>query len=94
MTFVLDREIASLKARWFGVRRRTDVVAFPVDETHIGDIVISLPTARRQSKELGHSLAHEVAVLAAHGALHLIGEEDRTARGRRRMERLVRRAVG
>lgn len=39
----------------------------------LGDIVISLPTAIRQSEEYGHSLEREVGFLFIHGFLHLIG---------------------
>ncbi|WP_017326763.1 rRNA maturation RNase YbeY [Synechococcus sp. PCC 7336] len=39
----------------------------------LGDIAISIPTARAQAKERGHALTAELAWLASHGLLHLIG---------------------
>lgn len=39
----------------------------------LGDIVISVPTALRQSEEYGHSLEREIGFLFVHGFLHLIG---------------------
>ena len=45
----------------------------------LGDVVISVDTARRQAGERGHSLLDECRVLLAHGVLHLLGfdhEED------------------
>lgn len=43
------------------------------DAEMIGDIVISLQTAKRQAEEFGHSLEREVCFLFVHGFLHLIG---------------------
>lgn len=65
-----------------GVDRPTDVLSFPANEGeelisipdgHLGDIMISLDTAKRQAEEFGHSAAREVAFLAIHGALHVLG---------------------
>lgn len=44
------------------------VAAFP-----LGDIVISLPQARRQAEEYGVSLYDEIVRLLVHGLLHLFG---------------------
>ncbi len=65
-----------------GVDRPTDVLSFPVSEGeqliglpdgHLGDIMISVDTARRQAKALGHSTSREIAFLAIHGTLHVLG---------------------
>src|SRR5207302_1672769 len=39
----------------------------------LGDVVISMETAKRQTSEFGHSLRDEVARLLVHGVLHLLG---------------------
>lgn len=39
----------------------------------LGDIVLCLPQATRQSREYGHTLEREVAYLTAHSVLHLLG---------------------
>ncbi len=46
----------------------------PIDEPiELGDIIISLDTAQTQAQTLGHSLSLELAWLATHGMLHLVG---------------------
>ena len=54
----------------------------------LGDVVISGTQAARQAKRRRWPLATEVAFLAAHGALHLLGFEDETPAGYREMRRL------
>ena len=44
-----------------------------VEPTYLGDIIISQTTAIRQAQERSHSLTYELAWLAAHGLLHLLG---------------------
>ena len=54
----------------------------------VGDVVISPAQAARQAKRRKRPLAREVAFLASHGALHLLGFEDETSAGYREMVRL------
>ncbi len=39
----------------------------------LGDIIISIPRAKLQSEEFGHSLEREIGFLFVHGFLHLLG---------------------
>ena len=57
-------------------------------ELEVGDIVISGAQAALQARRRRHPLAREVAFLAAHGALHLLGFEDDTREGYNEMVRL------
>jgi probable rRNA maturation factor len=59
----------------------------------LGDVVISGTQAARQAKRRRWPLATEVAFLAAHGALHLVGFEDDTRAGYREMLRLGHRSL-
>ena len=54
----------------------------------VGDILISGAQAGRQATRRKHAIGREVAFLAAHGALHLLGYEDETPAGYREMVRL------
>ncbi len=65
----------------------------PDGTLELGDIVISAEQARRQARRGRRSLGREVAFLAAHGALHLLGFEDETPDGYREMVRLGTAAV-
>jgi len=43
---------------------------------HLGEVIISYPQAVIQAEEHGHSIKKEIAILAIHGVLHLLGYED------------------
>jgi probable rRNA maturation factor len=91
-----DREIHELN-RFFRKRDKpTDVLAFAMREGEgppvglsevelLGDVVVSVDTARRQAKRRGRSLASELRVLIAHGILHLLGYDHGTDAEARRM---------
>jgi probable rRNA maturation factor len=51
----------------------------------LGDVVISVETARRQAEQFGVRLENEVALLAVHGILHLLGYDDMTDEGAEEM---------
>jgi len=72
--------------------RPTDVLAFALQEGAfaelaggaLGDVIVSVPTARKQALEQGKSTLDEVTMLLAHGLLHLLGwDHDTPARDRR-----------
>src|SRR5436309_5560404 len=59
-----------------GARARPHLDEDPDGVLRLGDILISPAQARRQAKRRRRPLESEVAFLAAHGALHLVGYED------------------
>jgi len=89
VVFVDDEYIRRLNRQYRGVDSPTDVLSFAMlegeplagkeEELILGDVVVSLPAAQRQSAEYGHSLAREVAYLIVHGMLHLLGYDHQTA---------------
>lgn len=77
-----EEEIRSLNARFRDIDRVTDVLTFPAWEGealltppdgYLGDIAICVRRAEEQAEEYGHSLERELAFLAVHGGLHLLG---------------------
>lgn len=91
-----DATIHALNREYRRKDRPTDVLAFAMREGEggalhpalLGDVVISVDTARRQAREHGRRIVDEVTFLLAHGLLHLLGydhrttEEDRVMRAR------------
>ena len=52
---------------------------------YLGDILISIPYARKSAKQTGHSLEAEVQLLVVHGVLHLLGHDHARPREKTRM---------
>lgn len=87
-----DGTIRELNASFRQIDRPTDVLAFASLESEtlpqqiwnsqpleLGDIIISTETAERQAVEQSHPLRHELAWLASHGLLHLLGWDHPTS---------------
>ena len=94
MALVSDRRMRALNREWRGKDRPTDVLSFPQDGASLGDVVISLDTARRQARQGGWSLSAELRRLLAHGLLHCLGHAHHTAPQARRMAAAERRLLG
>ncbi|MCZ2111684.1 MAG: rRNA maturation RNase YbeY [Dehalococcoidia bacterium] len=94
-----DDEVRQMNHQFLGIDEPTDVLSFPDEadgfvegiatEPYLGDIAISLPTARKQAEQAGHSIDAELAHLLTHGILHLCGydhvdspEDEATMRAR------------
>ena len=82
-----DDDLALLNRQFRGVDGPTDVLSFAFDDEdlteemdgYLGDIVISVERARAQAEEAQHPLERELAVLVAHGTLHLAGYDHAEA---------------
>jgi probable rRNA maturation factor len=78
IVLVSDPQIKRLNKLYRNKDKPTDVLSFPIGEKVngwliLGDIVISVDTARRQAKEFGYSLEEELKRLLVHGLVHLLG---------------------
>jgi probable rRNA maturation factor len=81
LIFVDDQEISTLNKQYRDIDAPTDVLSFSMNEKgpdgkfYLGDIVISVPKALKQSIDKKHSIEKELKLLAIHGFLHLLGYE-------------------
>ena len=75
-----DETIYKLNKEYRQKDRPTDVLSFPMeDDIMLGDIVISLDTAKNQAQEREIGLDREIAFLFIHGLLHLLGYDHETS---------------
>lgn len=75
-----DETIHLLNKEYRQKDKPTDVLSFPMeDEVMLGDIVISLDTAKNQAQEREIGLEREIAFLFIHGLLHLLGYDHETS---------------
>ena len=78
---VYNDYIHKLNKDYRNIDRETDVITFALEDDKtfnpdiriLGDVYISIDKAKSQSVEYGHSLLRELAFLAVHGMLHLLG---------------------
>lgn len=92
LTFVDNRRIQEINREYRNKDVETDVISFAMEEMGddeieivgvdmplvLGDIIISVPQAKIQAEEFGHSLLRELGFLAVHGFLHLLGYDHET----------------
>jgi len=105
---VPDPVMRRLNRDFRGVDATTDVLSFSMGEgeivavpeellAYLGDVAICIDRALEQAHEFGHSPAREVAYLAVHGALHLLGFDHMRDEDRLRMreaEELIMARIG
>ena len=98
-----NQAIRAINRRWRGHDCPTDVLSFPLHSLRpgerspkgpLGDIVVSLPAARRAARELGLSAEHHLERLVVHGLAHLLGHDHATEAQARRMTREEARLLG
>jgi probable rRNA maturation factor len=94
LLLVDDARIQDLNRRYLNRDKPTNVLAFPMREGEfstlhprlLGDLVISVETAKRQSNRFGLDEMEMVILLMIHGVLHLVGyEHEGTKKGAREM---------
>jgi len=89
IVFVSDAAIRKLNRQFRGKDQATDVLSFPHEaeafeaenQSHLGEVVISVQRAVAQAKENGLTFSNEVEQLILHGLLHLCGYDHETDDG-------------
>lgn len=104
IALVSDAVMRRLNHDYRQVDRPTDVLSFPAADAGgrppgrgdlLGDLAIATGVARRQAREMGHSLGVELRILALHGVLHLLGYDHEADQGEMgRLEERLRRQAG
>ena len=90
-----DAGIRRYNKQFRGADDSTDVLSFPAERHrngrpgYLGDVLISVETARENARRYGLRLEEEIEVLALHGVLHLLGYDHERDDGE--MARLERR---
>jgi len=101
--FVSDAAIRELNRQFRGKNYATDVLSFPTqaedfetdNQSHLGEVVISVERAAAQAKENGLTFSNEVEQLMLHGLLHLSGYDHETDHGEmNRLELRLRKKLG
>jgi probable rRNA maturation factor len=95
LSFVTDQEITALNQKHLLRPHPTDVLAFSMREGDfteinpllLGDVVISVETAKKQAAAKGHVFEEELCLLLIHGILHLLGYEHEISGPRARAMR-------
>lgn len=109
ISFVDDSAIHEMNRAYRGYDKPTDVLSFAFREAmegvpappllpgmpiELGDVIVSADTAIRQAEQHGFTLEQELALLAVHGVLHLLGYEDETVEGTQEMREKERLYLG
>lgn len=87
ITLLDDDEIAAMNRDFLGHDGPTDVISFALyenEETPVGDVYLGYDQAGRQAASAGIPLVEELARLAVHGVLHVLGHDH--AEGAERTE--------
>jgi probable rRNA maturation factor len=93
LVFVDDEEIADLNRQYLKRDGATNVIAFPMKEGAyseispllLGDVVISVDTAARESTLAGMAVEAHLEDLLIHGILHLFGYDHESNPGDARL---------
>ena len=102
LALVGDDQIHFLNKEYRGKDVPTDVLSFAYLEVAdfkrsedfvVGDIFISVDTAKKQAKAKNHSLEKELEILFVHGFLHLFGFDHGNDKEEKEMEKWAKKIL-
>ena len=82
VVLVDEKKIQEINKEYRNIDRVTDVISFAFEDNDkrkyndirvLGEIYICIPRMKEQAKMYGHNETREIAFLAVHGLLHLLG---------------------
>lgn len=93
IALVNDETMQNLNKQYRHKNKPTDVLSFTQEQEKtipgttklLGDVVVSVDTAKRQAVEADRTLDEEICQLIIHGVLHLLGYDDVTQEGYQEM---------
>lgn len=103
LVLIDDKEMRQMNKQYRKKDSPTDVISFAYLEVTeyerqkgdiiVGDIFISVDTAKRQAKENSHDFKTEMAILFVHGLLHVLGFDHNTNKEEAEMEKWAKKIL-
>jgi probable rRNA maturation factor len=88
VNFISAKKMKALNKKWHGSDCVTDVLAFPYEGDLLGEIFICPEKALSEVAHRSVTLTSELVLYAVHGALHLVGFDDRNPQNAEKMHRM------
>lgn len=103
LVLIGDKTMQTMNLEYRKKDSPTDVISFAYLEVTefekrkgdviVGDIFISVDTAKKQAREKGHSLNKEMEILFVHGLLHCFGFDHKTDKQEAEMEKWAKKVL-
>ena len=92
-----DTQIEQLNRQYRSINQPTNVLSFPSEKPHLGDIILSYEYIQKELINLNKKFEEHISHLIIHGTLHLYGfdhENDKNAVTMENMERHIMSELG
>jgi len=92
-----DNQVEQLNRQYRSINQPTNVLSFPSEKPHLGDIILSYEYIQKELINLNKKFEEHISHLIIHGTLHLYGfdhENDKNAVTMENMERHIMSELG